>query len=142
MQSLVNSMYRVLQSGRRSRKAPNERIEAYTGNYAGRREDRFLLKQFSLVMHSMQAAMVWVSQKPAQGGRKRRGLRGPVGIIKRGMYRELDCELGRPLAFPSIAGRRRLANVSPSKCTKGVRSPHSTLRRESRSHGEGGDSVA
>lgn len=45
-------------------------------------------------------------------------------------------------AAPVKTGRRKLAKVSFSRCSMGVRPLHSTLRRESRSHGEGGGSFA
>lgn len=121
---------------------PNEPLEAYTGNCAGRRESRSFPKQSSLVTQTKQVATVWVNRKPAQRDRKRRDLGGPVGVIKRGMYREWNCELGRPLELLHSAGRNRQAKVSRSRCFRGVRPPHSTSRRESRSHGEGGGSVA
>lgn len=96
-QSLVNSFYRVLQVRRRSVTALNNPLEAYTGNCAGRRENRTFPKQFSLVKQLKQVAIAWVSQKPEQRSCYRQDFGRPVGVIKRGMYRELSCELGRPL---------------------------------------------
>ena len=46
-----------------------------------------------------QVAMAWDSQKPEQRSRYRQDSGGPAGVEKRGMYRELYCELGRTLGF-------------------------------------------
>jgi hypothetical protein len=132
----------VLQVWRRYRKILNKIFEAYTGNHVGRKGIHFSLKQISLVTQLKQEAMTRVSQKPAQRNRYRQGSGGSVGISKRGMHGEWNCELGRPLKFPRIVGGGRRASVSLPIYIKGVRPPHSTLRRESRSHGEGGGNVA
>jgi hypothetical protein len=87
----------------------------------------------------MQTAMVLTLQKPTQRqrfGELPEGLSGST--LERGMRGEKRQELGRPSWFLRCEPQVGLAERG-AEDHEGVRSAQSTLRRESRAHGEGAD---
>ena len=63
----------------------------------------------------------------------------PAGVKGRGTHRERHTRTWETQAGVQDTDKRASAKAKVREAGMGVRSPHSTLRRESRSHGEGGD---
>ena len=118
----------------------NNTFEAYTKNHAdptGHRSPGSLISSVSAHAGDDKLSDLEVHAKASQNGKMPEDLSESTG---RGMHEERSRELGRPDNFP----HKRVSRIEterPAEGLSGVRSVHSTQRRESRSHGKGADSV-
>lgn len=118
----------------------NNTSEAYTKNHVDHTGDRTpgsLISFVSAHAGDDRISDLEVNTKASQRGEMPEGLPESTG---RGMHEERSRELGRPREFP-IEGVGQAEKVRLADGSRGVRSAHSTRRRESRSHGEGADSI-
>ena len=117
---------------------PNDSHEAYTGNHVGRKGNRTPLKQFSLVTYFNavgQGVILSETNTKEPHGKVLEGLSGSksVACVERNVG-NLGGLKGSCANRKEKPTQRRFSGYS-----WGVRSFHSTLRRESRSHGVGND---
>ncbi len=134
----------------KERHKSNDPDEAYTRNSVGRKEVRTFLKQFSLVTAYTGGDDVRKAEANTKGS-KAHYSRANVDVERKARSR-MACRGQRawhgeretlrtwePLMFPEQAGRTFQQKRRKSEDRRGVRSFHSTQRRESRPHGEGDD---
>ncbi len=119
---------------------PNDSCEAYTENRIDRKGNRTSLKQFSLVTFVKavgQGVILSETNTKEPLCKALEGLPGSKSVVC--AERNVG-NLGAP--FDSCSDRKELPTQRRhSGYLRGVRSFHSTLRRESRPHGEGNDVI-
>ena len=119
----------------------NDMIEAYTWKYVGHREKHLSRRQDSSVRRKRAVGDEVTNSESETKDATRQVSGGTVGVKSRGTYAEKRQELGRPNTLlenevEEVDVMRRFKGVL------GVRLAHSTLRRESRPHGEGASGYA
>jgi len=119
----------------------NNMIEAYTWKYVGHRENHLSRRYDSSVRQKRAVGDEVTNSESKTKDAIWQVSGGTVGVKSRGTYTEGRQELGRSNTLlknevEEVDIRRRFKGVL------GVRLAHSTLRRESRPHGEGASRYA
>ncbi len=114
----------------------NKIIEAYTWKRMGHRENHLSRRQVSSVRRKRAVGDEVTNSESKTKDATRQVSGRTVGVRRRGTYVEKCQELGRPGILLGN-GVGEVDEMRQSDGVLGVRPAHSTLRRESRLHGEG-----
>ncbi len=117
---------------------PNDSCEAYTENHIDRKGNRTSLKQFSLVTSIRAVGQGVILPETNTKEPFSKALEEPPGSQSVVCAERNVGNLGAPLSS-CVDRKERATQRRSSGYSWGVRSSHSTRRRESRPHGEGDD---